>query len=223
MFLIDLGEDGINDAVHRIMTKEATMARQFGLALILFSLLVTTAAYGEGGTPLGRGTVALQVSSINFTDGELEDLDVDSETLLGLAAYFNIRPNLYIGGEIGFANLDESTTSGGFSLKTDVDYVPMEFNLKYVTDFEQGLMASLGGGFSLNYVDGKISQAIPGAILVAKGDELLLGAQIFLDLVYRTGNLFFGANLKYQLTEELDDLDFDFSNFRIGGQIGLVF
>lgn len=199
------------------------MARRIGRALILLSLIVTSAAYGENGAPLGRGSVALHISSINFTDGELEDLDVDSETLISLAAYFAIQPNLYLGGEVGFTNLDESTTSGAFTLETDLDYVPFEINLKYVTDFQQGLMASLGGGFSLNYVDGKVSQAFPGTILVSKGDEVLLGGQIFCDLIYRTGSLFFGANLKYQLTEELDDLDFDFSNFRIGGQIGLVF
>jgi hypothetical protein len=54
-------------------------------------------------------------------------------------------------------------------------------------------------------------------------DEWLFGGQFFVDVNYKVDNIFFGANLKYQITEEYDDIDTDFSNFRIGAQIGLLF
>jgi hypothetical protein len=46
---------------------------------------------------------------------------------------------------------------------------------------------------------------------------------MFVELSYRTGHLFLGAHIKYQLTEELDELDIDFSNIRARGHIGLIF
>jgi catechol 2,3-dioxygenase-like lactoylglutathione lyase family enzyme len=199
------------------------MQNRFTFFVTLAPLFILSTAHAEVTHPLGKFHVAAQVDAINFTDRDLEDLDADEQIFISILGYFNAAQNLYLGAEVGFANLDDSERAPGVTLKTDLDYIPFELNIKYLAHFQNNLVLGLGGGFSLNYVDGKISGSLPGLFFVADGDELLLGGQMFVELSYRTGHLFLGAHIKYQLTEELDELDIDFSNIRAGGHIGLIF
>jgi hypothetical protein len=54
-------------------------------------------------------------------------------------------------------------------------------------------------------------------------DEWLFGGQFFLDLIYKSDQFFCGINAKYQITEDGDDVGIEFSNWRVGGLIGVLF
>ncbi len=206
----------------------------------LVSVFTFSSAYAQTGTPLGQSHLQFKVDYINFTDSLLEDIDADTDVYFGVEGYVNVNPNFYVGGEIGYADLDGSETLiysfAGTTFTDSVDgdfkYIPVEFNAKYVIEPEQNLTIGFGGGLSFNYLDGDFDETIiidppgPGISVSAfseSDNEWLFGAQFFVDVIYKVENIFFGAHLKYQITEEYDDIDTDFSNFRIGAQIGLLF
>ena len=44
-----------------------------------------------------------------------------------------------------------------------------------------------------------------------------------MDLIYKSDPFFCGVNAKYQITEDGDDVGIEFSNWRVGGLIGVLF
>jgi hypothetical protein len=44
-----------------------------------------------------------------------------------------------------------------------------------------------------------------------------------MDLNYTMNQFFIGVNTKYQLTEDFKDFNYNYNNWRIGGQLGVMF
>jgi hypothetical protein len=201
------------------LTGGKKMKKVMLLCLIGAFLMTSTVVSAQEKAPLGVGNLALKVDYIAFTEDDLEDLDVDSGLYLGIEGYGEITPNLYLGLEVGYAFVQSGDFFDiDFSDKLDVDltYVPVEVNLKYATEVSPHFVIDFGAGLSYNYA--KIDVQDYG-----DEDEWLFGGQFFVDLNYTFDAFFLGINGKYQLTEEGDDLETNFDNWRIGGQIGFFF
>jgi hypothetical protein len=190
------------------------------LCLVGVFMMTCTVVCAQEKAPLGAGNLALKVDYISFTEDDLEDLDVDSGLYLGLEGFGEVTPNLYLGLEVGYAFVQ----SGDFfdvdlfdnKLDVDLTYVPVEVNLKYAAEVSPQFVIDFGAGVSYNYA--KIDVEHYG-----DEDEWLFGGQCFVDLNYTFDAFFLGINGKYQLTEEGDDFDVSFDNWRVGGQIGFCF
>ncbi len=199
------------------------------LLIVALSLIaVSPVVYGADTILLGNGNVALKASYLNFTEGALEDLDNDDALYLGLEAYNKITSNLYVGMEVGYARTDGSARivlgeMEPVKADTELTFVPIELNLKYALDIAPRLVADMGAGISYSWMKEEISG--PGQS--SPGDDWLWGGQIFAALNYKIERFFMGINAKYQFTENFEIRDFDTdvnaSNWRIGGQIGIMF
>src|SRR4030042_5177293 len=186
------------------------------LFLLTFAFIIaSTGVYAAQTAPLGSGNIALKLDYIDFTNGDLDDADVDTGVYLGLEGYGEIAKNLYLGMEVGYTQPNGDTGS----YDTELTFVPVELNVKYAVESGTDFIIDFGAGASLNYGEFKIS----GPGLSDSVDDWLFGGQIFTDLNYKIDSFFFGINAKYQITEEFEDEDFDMNNWRIGGQIGIIF
>lgn len=171
--------------------------------------------YAAQKVPLGFGNIALKLDYIDFTNGDLDDTDVDTGVYVGLEGYGEIAQNLYLGMEVGYTQPNGDIDA----YDTELTFVPVELNLKYALEPGPDFIIDFGAGVSLNYGEFKIS----GPGLSDSVDDWLFGGQFFTDLNYKIDRFFFGINVKYQITEEFEDNDFDMNNWRIGGQIGIMF
>ncbi|OHE59329.1 MAG: hypothetical protein A2Z47_01835 [Thermodesulfovibrio sp. RBG_19FT_COMBO_42_12] len=186
------------------------------LFLLTFAFIIaSTGVYAAQTAPLGSGNIALKLDYIDFTNGDLDDADVDTGVYLGLEGYGEIAKNLYLGMEVGYTQPNGDIGS----YDTELTFVPVELNVKYAVESGTDFIIDFGAGASLNYGEFKIS----GPGLSDSVDDWLFGGQIFTDLNYKIDSFFFGINAKYQITEEFEDEDFDMNNWRIGGQIGIIF
>ena len=186
------------------------------VSFLFVMVLGSSAAFAAEKASLGAGNVALKLDYISFTESELKDVEVDTGFYIGLEAYGEITPNLYLGAEVGYANPDGSVGI----VDTEVTFVPIELNLKYAFKAAPNLAIDIGAGVSYNFA--KVEQTALG-ISLYDDDDWLFGGQFFVDLNYTINQFFIGVNAKYQLTEDFKDADFNFSNWRVGGQVGLMF
>lgn len=191
------------------------------LCLVVVFVMAPMVAFAQGKAPLGASHLAVKVDSIQFTEDDIEDADVDSGLYLGVEGFAEVVPNVYLGAEVGYAFIQ----SGDFfeihfadTLDVDLTYVPVEVNLKYAAEVTPRLIVDFGAGISYNYAEIEVSNGESDS-----EDEWLFGGQFFVDLNYTFDNFFLGINGKYQITEEGDDLEMSFDNWRIGGQIGILF
>ena len=192
------------------------------LLIAVFVVLSTTAFAAEKAS-LGSGNLAVKFDYISFTADALKNSDVDTGLYIGLEGYGKIAPNLYLGAEVGYAN-PEGTV---FGLDTELTFVPIEMNLKYVVETAPNLDLDFGIGISYNFVEEKAS----GFGESVSVDDWVFGGQLFADLNYKLGMFFIGINAKYQITAEPEfefmgvtiKPDYDYSNWRVGGQVGLMF
>jgi len=199
------------------------------LVLVAISFMVmTSVAYGAEKVLLGNGNIALKMDYLQFTESALEDLDNDECFYIGLEAYNKITSNLYVGMEIGYASSEGSgdvifDDFGEVDADTELTFVPIELNLKYALDITPRLVVDFGAGASYNWMKEEIS---------ARGrsteeDDWLWGGQFFAALNYKIDRFFIGINGKYQLTEDFeiddDETDVNANNWRIGGQVGIMF
>src|SRR4030043_175984 len=181
------------------------------LLFITFVLVSSTVYAAEKISVLGAGNIALKFDYINFTDNGLKDADTDTGLYVGLEGYGKIVPNLYIGGELGYANLEGDPYFGN----TELTYVPLELNIKYAAEIAPSLTIDIGTGISYNYGEFKVSSS--------SVDDWLFGGQFFAGANYTIDRFFIGINGKYKLTEDFKDFDFNLNNWTIGGQIGVMF
>ena len=198
-------------------------------SLVMAFLMVSTSVYAQQRkAALGLGNIALKVDYISFTEDDWKDLDVENGLYVGLEGYGQIASNLYLGAEIGYANPDGQVRLfnpffGTVNADTDLTYVPVELNLKYAIEVAPNLVMDFGAGVSYNYTKVEISALGTSA----DEDDWLFGGQFFADLNYKIGQFFIGINAKYQMTQDLEinDIDTDVSadNWRIGGQVGIIF
>jgi hypothetical protein len=191
--------------------------RKLSLLLLFttFVLVSSTVYAAEKISVLGAGNIALKFDYIKFTDDGLKDTDTDTGLYVGLEGYGKIVPNLYIGGEVGYANPEGDVYFG----KTELTYVPLELNIKYAAEIAPSLTIDLGTGISYNYGEFKVSA---GGISDSV-DDWLFGGQFFAGANYTIDRFFIGINGKYKLTEDFKDKDFNLNNWTIGGQIGVMF
>ena len=187
------------------------------LLCITFVLASSTVYAAEKISVLGAGNIALKFDYIKFTDDGLKDVDTDTGLYVGLEGYGKIVPNLYIGGEVGYANLEGDPDFG--NTEFELTYVPLELNIKYAAEIAPSLTIDLGAGISYNYGDFKVST---GGISESV-DDWLFGGQFFAGANYTIDRFFIGINGKYKLTEDFKDFDFNLNNWTIGGQIGVMF
>ena len=202
------------------------MKKLLGTALAAAFLLVSAPADAQyQAAPLGNGNISFKVGYLNFTDSVVENSDVDSGVYFGFDAYFQVAPSFYLGFELGYGYTDGNAyvyspaLGRSVTVDTSVTYVPLEFNFKYMARPAPNLAIGLGAGLSTNYVE---EEATLGGIY-ATVDDWLFGGQVFADINYVAGNVFFGGFFKYQITEDFKDTNYDYSNWRIGGQIGFTF
>ena len=186
------------------------------VSFLFVMVLGSSAAFAAEKASLGAGNVALKLDYISFTESELKDVEVDTGFYIGLEAYGEITPNLYLGAEVGYANPDGSVGI----VDTEATFVPIELNLKYAFKAAPNLAIDIGAGVSYNFA--KVELTAFG-ISLYDDDDWLFGGQFFVDLNYTVNQFFIGVNAKYQLTEDFKDADFGFSNWRVGGQVGLIF
>ncbi len=191
------------------------------LCLIGAFLMTSAVVSAQETAPLGVGNLALKVDYIAFTEDDLEDADADSGLYLGIEGFGEVTPNLYLGLEVGYAVSVEGDLDIEFfteDVDVEVTYVPVEVNLKYAAEVSPHFVIDFGAGVSYNYAEIEVSNGESDS-----EDEWLLGGQFFVDLNYTFDAFFLGINGKYQLTEEGDDLEVSFDNWRVGGQIGFFF
>ncbi len=83
------------------------------------------------------------------------------------------------------------------------------------------LVIDFGAGISSNYVEEKeYGFNFFGS---DRRDDWLFGGQFFMDINFTMNQFFIGANAKYQVTEDFKEYNYNYSNWRIGGNIGLMF
>jgi len=199
------------------------------LLLVVISFILTTSVvYGAEKVLIGNGNIALKMDYLHFTENALDDLDNADCFYVGLEAYNKITSNLYVGMEIGYASSEGSAQVINTELirvkaDTELTFVPIELNLKYALDITPRLVLDFGAGASYNWMKEEIS---------ARGrssseDDWLWGGQFFAALNYKIDRFFIGINGKYQLTEDFEindnETDVNANNWRIGGQIGIMF
>jgi len=195
------------------------LSRRENMKKFLFMLLIAvfvcsaSAVYAAEKAPLGMGNLAVKLDWIKFTDSDLKDADVDSGFYIGLEGYGMVTQNVYLGLEAGWTN----PTGNVGPIDTDWTYIPIELNIKYAVPAARSLVFDIGAGISYNY--GKFKMA--GASL----DDWMFGGQFFMDLNYTIDQFFLGISGKYQLAQDFDKEGAKFSpnNWRLGGQIGVMF
>jgi hypothetical protein len=195
---------------------------------------VTTAGEPLGAStraPLGNGHVGLNLSYIRFSDDVADTSHTESGGYIGVLAYGRLFHGLYLGGEVGKAeNLTLFTGN-------DVEFLPIELNAKYAFQAGSHLALDVGGGLSYSYVEidegqewnlGCVFYVCPapepsGADDDKRGDDWLLGGQLFAEMMFRMGWLSLGVNGKYQVTEGFKGSDFTLDNWRVGMVTAIVF
>jgi len=195
-------------------------------------IFASTPLYAAEKYFLGMSNIALKVDYIYFTEDVFDEIDLGSGVYVGLEGYYaSIYPNLYFGFEVGWAgseNDDKIDTDafGKVKVDTDMQYMPIEFNLKYTFDLSSTWVLDLGAGICYSWFD------IESNKLYVNEDDFVFGGQIFADITYKISDQWFiGINGKYQLTEDLEfdvwveDIETSTSadNWRLGAKVVMVF
>jgi len=212
-------------------------------AFMVFIAMITVSPgdiYGdEKKSVLSDGNFSVKLDYIHFSD------DIDSSYYIGLEGYKALTRHISIGVEAGYSDTDSDVpvskvdTSGVIGglvdspLDTEVVFVPIELNVKYLIHVFSHVVIDFGGGFSYIYVSEEITDyddLLSDFFLTPDDlgtkdtlDDWLWGAQFFADLNYTVKQFFFGINAKYQLTDKGKDIGHSYDNWRAGGQIGVMF
>jgi hypothetical protein len=205
--------------------------KKFSFVLILMTLVVFSTSLVHAQKYEIGADVAVKVQYFRFMDSDFKDAGVQDGVYVGIEAYKQLfLPNLYFGVEAGWAGASGNFTTpiindfGALTVDSEVNYVPIEFNVKYVFELSPCLFFDLGGGFSINYLDMKVESMG----VSASQNDWLWGGQFFAELNYKiTPNFFVGIGAKYQLTEDIElfgaDTGTSADNFRVGAQLGYRF
>jgi hypothetical protein len=128
--------------------------------VLLFSLMVVlvltaTSVFATEKYVLGNSHVALKVDYFSFTDDVFDDIDLEAGPYIGLEGYYGIMPNLYVGMEAGWAGTSNDGHLDAIDADVDVDvnFVPIELNLKYAFEVSPALVIDLGAGVSYSWFD----------------------------------------------------------------------
>ena len=191
------------------------MKKLFLISTVIAFVITSATVHAQVVAPLGQGNIALKFDYIVFTDGFFDNLGNEDDGLyIGLEAYGKIASNFYLGGEVGQA---ANISLGG----EEINFVPIEVNVKYAREFAHNFVADFGAGFSYSYV--ALTNVIVFVTIEEERDDWLFGGQIFADLSYKINWFSIGLDAKYQITQSFNDEDVDLSNFRLGVHIGIIF
>ena len=179
------------------------------LAVASFAVF-STGAFAADKMTLGERNFAIKIDSIRFDDS------TDDGVYVGAEGYTEIEKNLYLGAEAGYTSNDGSVQLFGATAASDVIFIPIEMNMKYAVSVVKHLSFDFGMGGSFNFAKEELSNGD------AK-DEWLFGGQFFGDINVTIGKVFLGINGKIQFTDKGKDTGKNYSNKRIGGQIGMIF
>ncbi len=181
--------------------------------LLSAAFVITVAAplslYAQDTAPLGKGSLAIKAGYVVFDEGVVEDDGI----YLGLEGYGWVAANLYVGGEVSGA----STVS---LFSDEMSLIPIEVNAKYARAVGSNVVLAGGGGLSYSY-----AQFREDVFLGPDVDETswLFGGQVFGDVLVTVSRFAFGIGGKYQLVQDFEEVAADFSNFRVGLLLGVVF
>lgn len=181
------------------------------LLLAASFVLLSTVGYAADKITLGKNNFAIKVDSINF-----DNKNTDDGVYVGAEGYKEIEKNLYLGAEVGYISTDSKVTIFGATVNSDTIFLPVEINMKYAVRIIDHLIVDFGVGGSYNYAKEEISGS-------DSEDEWLFGGQFFGDVNVTIGKVFLGINSKIQFTDKGRDTAKNYSNWRIGGQIGIIF
>jgi hypothetical protein len=191
------------------------MKRLSLVSICIVFVMAPAATQAQEIAPLGNSNFALKLDYINFTNDHFDSPNASEGMYVGLEGYGKIKPNLYLGGEVGTAiNLD--LISG-----EDINFVPFELNLKYATEVARNFVVDFGAGVSYSKVELTYDPLFGPA--QRERSDWLLGGQFFADLTYKINWFSVGGNAKYQITEDFQNESLDLSNWRIGVQIGITY
>jgi hypothetical protein len=184
------------------------------MVLIIAFVCTASTVYAAERAPLGTGNLALKLDWIKFTGSTLKDLGADSAFYIGLEGYGEIAQNWYLGMEAGWAE-PKGTVAG---VESKMTYIPVELNIKYAGAVAQSVVIDVGAGLSYNY--SKMKQS---GLISSSGNKWLFGGQFFGDLNFTFDQFFIGISAKYQITQNFSDYDYNTNNWRLGGQLGVLF
>jgi hypothetical protein len=221
-----------------ILEGESVMKNRLILAVVLcFAVLSAPCVHAE----MYGADVAVKVDYFHFSDSLMKNLNLENGVYVGIEAYKQLFcPNLYFGVAVGWAGTSGSVSdvvTGPTFLPTSVtadssiDYIPIEFNVKYVIPISRCFNFAVGGGGSINHFsfDSDISagNAVGNAAVHVSDDDWVWGGQVFGEVNYKVNNWFIGIDAKYQLTQDLNlfgvDSQAGADNFRAGGRVGFLF
>ena len=195
------------------------MKKNFLFALVIVLLSCSTAFCAGEKTASGLG-LALKADYMTFTDGFIESNDLDKSIYVAAEGYARVAPEILLGLEVGLTN-PSSTVSNH---RTELTYVPIELNAKYVGEFLPSWNFAIGGGLSYNYA----KETVVSGGNAYSNDDWLVGGQVFAELLYASGNYFVGFNYKRQFTDNIEGgasavPAHRYSNWRLGGLAGVLF
>jgi hypothetical protein len=195
------------------------MKKFFLLTLIAVFFSCSTAFCAEKEAMPGLG-LALKAAYMNFTDSFVKSNDIDKSIYMAVEGYAHLAPEIFLGLEVGIANPSSTVNDH----KTELMYIPIELNAKYVGEFLPSWNFGIGGGLSYNYAE----ETVVSGGSAFNNDDWLLGGQVFAELLYASGNYFVGFSYKRQFTDNIEGSAgavpaHRFSNWRLGGLAGVLF
>ena len=191
------------------------------LALTCMLLVLNgMAALAQDAPLLGRSHYSLELD-LMFLQHRTFDTD-DGGVYLGLAGYGHLGNNWYLGGEIGVGS------GFGLLLSDSSTYMPIELNAKRAFELAPSFIVDVGGGLSYNRVEFSHDSWFTDNDFEVT--DWVIGGQMLCDILYKAGSIQLGLKLKYQLTADLKEVadlispeeGWDYSNFKIGFQIGFL-
>jgi hypothetical protein len=186
------------------------------LALLAISGLSVATVAAQDAPVLGRSHITAELDVMTI---QHETFDTDDAGLyVGLAAYFHLKNDWYLGGEIG--------AGASLGIFNETGYIPLEVNAKRAFALSPHWAVDVGGGLSACKVTFEDEYWFSPDVTV---EEWVPGVQVLSDFFFHSGGFLAGLKLKYQLTGDVDEIaeltdaedGWDFSNLKIGFEIGV--
>jgi hypothetical protein len=181
---------------------------------LVSAILFAVNVYADDKVTLGKNNFAVKAGFINF-----DDKNHDDSYYISAEGYKELGRNVYLGAEVGYVNTDGNVEIFGTDLDSDMIFIPIELNVKYVIRAVSHFVVDIGTGLSYSYAKEDVAETFTSERI----DDWVWGAQFSADLHYTIDQFFLGISGKYQLTDKGKESANSYSNWRIGGHIGVTF